>query len=100
MKVLEKYTTEIKQLCKNYKVKKLYAFGSVLTNKFNEKSDIDLVVEFNNIAINEYADNYFNFKFSLEDILKRPLDLLEENAISNPYLKESLLKQRQLVYGE
>ncbi len=46
----------------------------------------------------DYADNYFDFKFSLQDILKRPIDLLEDKAIKNPYLKESIYKQRELVY--
>jgi hypothetical protein len=47
-----------------------------------------------------YADNYFDFKFSLEAILKRPVDLLEEKAIRNPYFKESIDTQKKLIYGE
>ncbi|WPO77601.1 hypothetical protein [Flavobacterium sp. KACC 22761] len=47
----------------------------------------------------DYADNYFDFKFSLEEIFKRPIDLLEEKAIKNPYFKENLNKQKQLIYG-
>jgi uncharacterized protein len=80
-------------------VKSLYAFGSVLTAKFNKESDIDLIVDFANIALEDYADNYFDFKFSLQDILKRAIDLLEHKAIKNPYLKDSIYKQRELVYG-
>lgn len=34
-------------LCKKYKVRKLYAFGSILTPRFNEQSDIDILVDFN-----------------------------------------------------
>ena len=44
------------------------------------------------------ADNYF--KFSLQDILKRQIDLLEEKAIKNPYTRKSVNHQRQLVYGQ
>ena len=40
------YLPAIIALCKRHKVKKLFAFGSVLTNRFNEQSDIDLVVDF------------------------------------------------------
>ena len=63
-------------------------FGSVLTEKFNNDSDIDLVVNFEPIDVSLYADNYYDFKFSLQDILNRPVDLLEEKAIKNPYFKE------------
>ena len=82
-----------------HKVKHLYAFGSVLTNKFNSESDIDLIVDFEPIDVTQYADNYYNFKFSLEDVLQKPVDLLEDKTIKNPYFRETVDKQRQLIYG-
>lgn len=97
---LNKYSSEINKLCKSHKVKSLYAFGSVLNDKFNELSDIDLVVDFQSIDVLEYADNYFDLKFSLENIFNRSIDLLEEKAIKNPYFRETLNQQRQLVYGQ
>ncbi len=100
MKQLETYASDIARLCVNHKVKSLYAFGSVLTANFNNESDIDLIVDFSNIPVEDYADNYFDFKFSLQDILKRPIDLLEEKAIKNPYFRQSVNQQRQLVYGQ
>jgi len=96
---LDKHITDIKKLCSNHKVKELYAFGSVLTDKFNKDSDVDLVVDFDPIDIKLYADNYFDFKFSLQKILNRRVDLLEEKAIKNPYFRQNLNQQRQLVYG-
>lgn len=99
MTVLEKYRSDIGKLCKNHKVKKLYAFGSVLTDKFSPDSDIDLIVDFDPIDVANYADNYFDFKFSLQDILNHPIDLLEEKAIKNPYFKQAITQKRQLVYG-
>ena len=100
MNRLETYRIAIDKLCEIYKVKRLYAFGSVLTDNFTKESDIDLVVEFSNVKLEDYADNYFDFKFSLQDIFKRPIDLLEEKAIKNPYLRQSINQQRQLVYGQ
>ena len=38
---------EISKLCDAHKVKRLYAVGSILTDKFNEHSDVDFIVEFN-----------------------------------------------------
>ena len=100
MQSLETYTADIIKLCETHRVKSLYAFGSVLTDQFNNESDIDLIVDFSNMAVEDYADNYFNFKFSLQDILKRPVDLLEEKAMKNPYFRQSVYQQRQLVYGQ
>lgn len=100
MKRLETYAPEIIQLCKSHKVKSLYAFGSVLTDSFDKESDIDLIVDFSNLPLEDYADNYFDFKFSLQDLLKRPVDLLEEKAITNPYFRKSVDQQRRLVYGQ
>jgi uncharacterized protein len=99
MNELDVYATDIYKLCETHKVKSLYAFGSVLTAKFNKESDIDLVVDFINIPLEDYADNYFDFKFSLQDILKRPIDLLEHKAIKNPYLNKSIHQNSKLLYG-
>jgi predicted nucleotidyltransferase len=99
MTLIDAHINDIKKLCSNHKVRKLYAFGSVLSNKFTKESDVDLVVDFNPIDISLYADNYFDFKFSLQKILKRPVDLLEEKAIKNPYFKKNLNQQRKLIYG-
>jgi uncharacterized protein len=79
-------------------VKKLYAFGSVLTDKFDDNSDIDLIVDFEPMDVESYADNYFDLKFSLQDIFKRSIDLLEEKAIKNPFFLQAISKHRKLVY--
>jgi len=99
MNLIEQNINKISSLCESHKVKYLYAFGSVLTNKFSEKSDIDLIVDFDNVELLKYADNYFDFKFSLEDILNRPIDLLEEKAIKNPYFRKTLNQNKVLIYG-
>ena len=99
MNPIEKNAKEIFELCQLHKVKTLYAFGSILTGKFNKKSDVDLIVDFQPLDVLEYSDNYFDFKFSLEKVFKRQVDLLEEKAIKNPYFKDTLNKQKQLVYG-
>jgi predicted nucleotidyltransferase len=99
MNNLSAYKLEINELCENHKVRSLYAFGSVLSSNFNTNSDIDLIVEFNDIDVKDYADNYFDFKFSLEEIFNRPVDLLEEQAIKNPYFKQVVNQSKELVYG-
>ena len=99
MNLLENHIDPIQKLCKDHKVKQLYAFGSVLTNQFDKKSDVDLMVEFDPLDVSIYADNYYDLKFSLQDLLKRPIDLLEEKAVKNPFFRQHILQQRQLVYA-
>ena len=90
---------KITALCKKYKVSQLFVFGSVLTNRFNEKSDIDLVVNFDKDKVEDYFENYFDFKYALEEIFGRKVDLLEEQTIKNPYLKENIDTTKMLIYG-
>ncbi|HEB62104.1 MAG TPA: hypothetical protein ENI82_03030 [Bacteroidetes bacterium] len=99
MDIIEKNIVKIKKLCKKYRVSKLYVFGSVTSDHFTEKSDIDFLVSFDNIDLTKYADNYFDFKFSLEDIFNRKIDLLEEKAIKNPFFKNSVDNSKKVIYG-
>ena len=100
MTLIDIHTKDIFRLCSKYKVRRLYAFGSALTNKFNNNSDIDFIVDFEPQDIRYYADNYFNLKFSLEDTFKKQIDLLEEKAIKNPYFKQAIKNKLHLVYGD
>lgn len=99
MKLIENNIQKIIDLCKRHKVHKLFVFGSVLTNRFNDDSDVDLVVDFNKAEVEDYFDNYFDFKYSLQDLLGREIDLLEEQAIRNPYLKKNVDSTKMLIYG-
>lgn len=95
---IDAYIPEIISLCKEYNVKELFLFGSVLTDNFNEHSDIDFAVTFLKERIKDYADNYFDFKYALADLLKRELDLVEIEAVRNTIFKLELEKTKQLVY--
>ncbi len=99
MDLVERNIDVIRDLCAKHKVGKLFAFGSVLTNKFQSHSDIDFVVDFKGVDLYDYADNYFDLKFSLENIFKREVDLLEDKAINNPYLRKSIDSSKKLIYG-
>jgi uncharacterized protein len=99
MNLVEKNIDKIRDLCTKHKVGRLFAFGSVLTNRFQSDSDIDFVVDFNGVDLYDYADNYFDLKYSLENLFKRDVDLLEDKAINNPYLRQSIDSSKQLIYG-
>lgn len=99
MKLIETNIQKIAALCKKYKVNKLFVFGSILTNRFNDDSDVDLVVSFNKAEVSDYFDNYFDFKYALEELFGREVDLLEEQTIKNPYLKKNVDTTKALIYG-
>jgi predicted nucleotidyltransferase len=98
MDLIEKNIDTLIGLCKRHKVKELYIFGSILTPKFNDSSDVDFLVQFDNVDILEYADNYFDFKEKLEKLLDREIDLLENQAIRNPIFRKVLDRDKKLVY--
>ena len=89
----------IKQLCETHNVDKLYLFGSATTTRFNEESDIDLLVKFKPFDIKLYFVNYIDFKSKLKELLRREIDLLEEQTLKNPYLISSIEENKELIYG-
>ncbi len=99
MSIVEEEKDKILALCDKYKVESLFVFGSVLNSTFRKSSDIDFMVNFKNISLYDYADNYFELKSALESLLKRKIDLLEDKAIKNPYLRESIDSSKKLIYG-
>lgn len=101
MRLIELNLEAIYGLCRKYKVKSLSVFGSILTNRFNEKSDVDLLVRFNKheIPLMEYADNFFSLQFDLEHLFGRKVDLVCEDAIKNPYFLKEVTSTRKMIYG-
>jgi predicted nucleotidyltransferase len=99
MNLLERYADEIEKLCRQYKVKKLAAFGSIVKGGFRQDSDIDLIVDFELMPYKEYADNYFALKFALEQQLGRPVDLLEGKELSNPFFIQQIASYQKTIYA-
>ena len=99
MKLIENNIQKIIDLCKKHKVHKRFVSGSVLTNRLSENSDVDLVVDFNKTEVSDYFDNFFDFKYALENLFGRKVDLLEEQTIKNPYLKKNADATKTLIYG-
>jgi predicted nucleotidyltransferase len=99
MNHIQPHLEAIKELCQLHNVAKLYVFGSAVKGTFTTSSDIDLVVDFKEINLKDYADNYFNLKEELELVLDRKIDLLEEQGIRNPFLRTQIDKEKELIYG-
>jgi hypothetical protein len=99
MIIIDQNIDQIIALCKKHKVASLFVFGSILTENFKKSSVIDLLVDFSEVDLYDYADNYFDLKTSLEKVLKRQVDLLEDKAVKNPYLRKSIDSSKRLIYG-
>ncbi len=95
---IKAYKVNIDDLCRKHKVKALYAFGSVVTGKFNPESDVDFIVDIKSTDPLEYAENYFDLKFELESLLQRPIDLLEQKGLKNRFLIQSINKHKVKIY--
>ncbi len=99
MKIIERYIGIINELCIKYKVKNLFVFGSILTDRFNAESDVDFLVDFKKEEIADYFSNYFDLKEALEDLLNRDVDLVESQSLKNPYFINSVNATKTLVYA-
>lgn len=89
----------IKAFCKAHNVKSLFAFGSVCTDDFNDKSDIDLLIPFNPMDYGDYADTYFSLVDKFEKLFRRPVDLVTDKSLSNPYFIDAVNQTKFLIYG-
>jgi len=90
---------KIKALCKAHNVDSLFAFGSVCTEHFDEHSDVDLLISFKPMDYGDYTDTYFALADKFENLFNRPVDLVTEKSLSNPYFIESMNQTKTLLYG-
>ncbi|MDZ7605815.1 MAG: nucleotidyltransferase domain-containing protein [Cyclobacteriaceae bacterium] len=98
-KILTNHLPTIAALCKEHNIKSLFAFGSVVNDSFTDASDIDLLVSFFPMDYSDYADNYFEVAEKLERIFDRPIDLITDKSLHNPYFIDSVNKSKILLYG-
>lgn len=96
----KKYQTQIQYLCNEFKVVRLYAFGSVLRKDFSSESDIDLIVAFDESQKISLFKHYFGLRAALEKMFGRSVDLIEEKPIRNPILREEIETTKRLIYGQ
>jgi predicted nucleotidyltransferase len=98
MNLIDLNKEKITELCDHHKVKELYLFGSILTDRFNDTSDIDMLIQFHEVELLEYFDNYMDLKEKLELLFHRRIDLVENQAIKNPIFRTILEREKRLVY--
>ena len=98
MNIVEINRDRLTELCEQHNVDKLYLFGSILTETFNDASDIDMLIQFGKIDVLEYFDNYMDLKDALEKLFHREVDLIENQAVKNPIFRQVIEREKKIVY--
>jgi uncharacterized protein len=84
----------------NHRVRRLAVFGSATDNRFDDdRSDLDLLVEFEKMDPAEHAEEFFGLAEDLEHLFNRPVDLVEPGAVRNPYFRKSLEETQVEIYA-
>jgi len=98
-RVVQDELDAIKELCARHRVERLDIFGSGARGDFDPAaSDLDFLVEFEPMSSTEQADAFFGLLADLERLFQRHVDLLEPGPIENPYLWESIVRSRKVLY--
>lgn len=97
--LLQAHRSELEELCAKHHVVALDLFGSALTERFGPESDLDFVVMFGTVPPEDYADNFFDFRDALAELFQRKIDLVEVQALKNPYFKQIVEKTKKPIYA-
>ena len=96
--IIESALPEIKSLLRTHGVIKAYLFGSAAKGNVTENSDIDFMVSFDpDLSYTEYGNNYFQLIYALQDLLKKEVDIIAEETVTNPYLLQMINSQKIAV---
>ncbi|MGI0481569.1 nucleotidyltransferase family protein [Geminocystis sp. CENA526] len=87
----------LKDICDRWLIKELALFGSILTDKFNDESDIDILVTFDDNAMWSLFD-IVRLKNELKNVFKKDVDLVEKSALSNPFIRYEILNNNYILY--
>ena len=97
---IEQNREQIVSLCRRYGVRRLAAFGSILRSDFDPTlSDADFLVEFDPTPVADRLRSFLALRTALAELLNRPVDLVEDGAIRNPYILRNIAEQQQTLYA-
>ena len=89
---------KIAAFCRRWKVVEMGLFGSALRDDFNASSDVDVLVTFASDAQVSLFD-LAQMQFELGRLFGRPVDVLEKDALRNPFRKREILKSARVIYA-
>jgi uncharacterized protein len=95
-----RHNTDLERLCRAHHVRRLDLFGSSAAGRDRPGySDLDFLVEFEQLPTGSYASAYFGLLESLEALFNRPVDLVVSSAVKNPYFREAVERTKALLYA-
>lgn len=98
--LVEARRADIAAVCLRYGLKRLEVFGSAAASGFDAlHSDVDVLVQFGTTCASDPLGEYFGLKAELEQVLGRPVDLIVDGAVRNPYVRAGIDATRQLLYA-
>ena len=98
-KVADSHTKELEELCKKFKVKELYLFGSAVAGNLSQKSDLDFLVSFDRKGYEGAFEQFIGFKNELEQIYGRSVDLYHYKKFRNPIFQKEVERSKKLLYA-
>ena len=99
-KFIERHREEVATLCRRAHARRLDIFGSAVRDDFDPvTSDLDFLVEFDDLSPTQYAEAYFVLKESLEGLFGKPVDLITEANLENPYFRDRVESERLPLYA-
>jgi predicted nucleotidyltransferase len=91
---------EIAELCRKHHVRRLSIFGSAVRDDFDSaRSDVDVRIEFDDKAIERYADNFFNLQDALMELFGRKVDIVSSKTIRNVYFQKAVEQSQVTLYA-
>ncbi len=98
--IIEQHRSEVATLCRRAGARRLDAFSSAIRADFDPAtSDLDFLVELDDLAPAAYAQAYFTLKEGLESLFGRPVDLVTGSSLANPYFRDRITAERQTIYA-
>jgi uncharacterized protein len=98
--IVNQHLETVRQLCRVHHVRRLELFGSAVRGAFDPTlSDLDFLVEFETLPPRDRANAYFGLLASLQDLFQRDIDLVETEAIRNPYFERTVNAGRTVLYA-
>lgn len=91
-------TDGLDALCRRWKISQLGVIGSVLRPDFRVDSDVDVVVTFQPDSTWDLFD-VVRLRDELAEMFGRPVDVIEESAVRNPYMLESIRRTKRVLYA-
>ena len=97
---ISEHAAKLESLCKRFRVRRFELFGSAAKGEFDDgRSDLDFLVEFEDLTPRDAADRYFGLLHALEGLFSRRVDLVDLSAIDNPYFLRAIQPSRTVLYA-